>query len=222
MITTASNQLFRTYPASPSPDMLGLSVFRRPESGAAPHCFAAGTRIATVRGEVEVENLQVGDVVQTMDSGLKPIIWIGRNTVAGSGEFAPIRFKADAIGNVRDLVVSPRHRILMRGWQAAADMGLAEVLVPAIHLVDGDRIIIDQVAEVQYFHILFDQHEVIFSDGAATESFFPGAQVLEGDAALRRELRALFPELFDGKTCSFLNTARKAVTYDDAAQLRAA
>lgn len=222
MNPTDPDQYFRPDQVSSSSDGVATTASCRTEGGPAPHCFAAGTRIATERGEVAVEDLQVGEMILTMDSGMKPIGWIGRSTVVGTGEFAPIRIKAGAIGNVRDLVVSPRHRILVRGWNAVTGSDEAEVLVPAIHLIDGDRIVVDRVSEVDYFHILFDQHEVIFSDGAATESFFPGAQVLEGDAELRRELQALFPELFDGETCSFLHTARKAVTYDDAAQLRAA
>ncbi|MGB5559992.1 MAG: Hint domain-containing protein [Paracoccaceae bacterium] len=190
-----------------------------------PPCFAAGTRIATVRGEVAVEDLRVGDVVQTMDSGLRPIRWIGRRAMRGTGDFAPIRFKAGAVGNVRDLVVSPMHRVLVRGWRAELYFGDTEVLVPAKHLVDGDQVVIDPVAEVEYFHILFDQHEVIFSDGAPTESFYPGEQILRGDAEVRQELEALFPELFSGGGGgggSFAQTARKTVKFRDAAVLRAA
>ena len=187
-----------------------------------PPCFAAGTRIATVRGEITVEDLQVGDVVQTMDSGLRPIRWIGRRSVPGTRDFAPIRFKAGAVGNVRDLVVSPMHRILMRGWRADLYFGETELLVPAKYLVDGDQVFVEPVESVEYFHILFDQHEVIFSDGAPTESFFPGEQILESDDGIRRELEALFPELFSNKSVAFSQTARPTVKFHDAAVLRAA
>ncbi len=193
-----------------------------PVAGFGPPCFAAGTRIATARGEVAVEDLAVGDVVLTMDSGLKPIRWIGRRSVPGTGDFAPIRIRAGAVGNVRDLVVSPMHRILVRGWQAELYFGDSELLVAAKHLVDGRRIHVDPVPEVEYFHILFDQHEVIFSDGAATESFFPGEQILADAAAIRQELEALFPEAFSVTGLASSRTARRTITFRDAAVLRAA
>ena len=185
-----------------------------------PPCFVAGTRIATTRGEVAVEDLQVGDRVQTMDSGLRPIRWIGRREVSGQGDFAPIRVKAGAFGNISDLLVSPMHRILVRGWQAELYFGDEELLVPAKHLVNGDSVVQDPVDRVEYFHILFDQHEVIFSDGAATESFYPGDSITQGDAEMRAELEALFPELFDRQGAMSLQTARRTVRYRDAAVLR--
>lgn len=169
-----------------------------------------------------MEDLKVGDLVLTMDSGLKPILWIGRRKVIGRGDFAPIRFRKGVIGNARDLVVSPMHRILVRGWQAELHFGDSEILVPAKHLVDGKGIAVDPVDEVEYFHFLFDQHEVVFSDGAATESFFPGEQILDSDQAIRAELNALFPELFEGGAKAFAQTARKTVRYRDAAVLHAA
>ncbi len=195
---------------------------RAPSTEAAPHCFVAGTRIATVRGAVAVEDLRPGDLVQTMDSGLKPIKWIGGRAVDGTGIFAPIRFRAGAIGNSRDLKVSPQHRILVRNQNAAQEFGSTERLVAARHLVNGDTVKVFRMEWVEYFHILFDQHEVVFSEGAATESFFPGAQVLERDAELREELQALFPDLFNDTAPAFLKTARQVAQGHDAQLQRAA
>ncbi len=81
-----------------------------------PPCFAAGTRIATVRGEVAVEDLRVGDLVQTMDSGLQPIRWMGGRAMRGTGDFAPIRFKAG------------------RGGQCARSGGFADAPHPGARL----------------------------------------------------------------------------------------
>lgn len=54
------------------------------------------------------------------------------------------------------------------------------------------------LAKVEYFHILFDQHEVVLSNGAETESLYPGPQAMKsvGPAALE-EIVAIFPELSD-------------------------
>ncbi|MEM8878953.1 MAG: choice-of-anchor L domain-containing protein, partial [Pseudomonadota bacterium] len=53
-------------------------------------CFAAGTLIQTAGGEVPIDLLVPGDLVETRDSGPQPIRWIGRRTVAAEGKFAPI------------------------------------------------------------------------------------------------------------------------------------
>ena len=49
---------------------------------------------------------------------------------------------------------------------------------------------------MEYFHILFDGHEIIFAEGAEAESFHPGEQALSTlEDAAREELLTLFPEL---------------------------
>jgi len=75
-------------------------------------CFAAGTMIETAEGEVAIESLQVGDLVRTADHDYQPIRWIGSSKVAAMGSVAPILIKAGALGNTRDLRVSPQHRML--------------------------------------------------------------------------------------------------------------
>ena len=47
-----------------------------------------------------------------------------------------------------------------------------------------------------YVHIMFDQHEIVFAEGALTEAFYPGPQALKSiDRAAMTELLTLFPEL---------------------------
>ena len=79
-------------------------------------------------------------------------------------------------GNRRELTVSPRHRMLVTGWQVETHLGLDEVFVPARLLVDGRQVRQVPQARVEYFHILLDQHQVIFAEGAPSESFHPGAE----------------------------------------------
>jgi hypothetical protein len=79
-----------------------------------PPCFTSGTMIGTPDGEVCVEDLEIGDLVITKDHGPQPIHWIGTRKVVGKGEFAPILFKAGAIGNMRDLRVPPQKRLRPR------------------------------------------------------------------------------------------------------------
>ncbi|MEM7243178.1 MAG: Hint domain-containing protein, partial [Pseudomonadota bacterium] len=136
-------------------------------------CFADGTQIETDKCAVAVEDLEEGMLVRTRDNGFQPIRWVGSSTRVGKGKLAPIRIAAGTLGNTRDLRVSPQHRMLLEGWQAELLYGEAEVLAPAKSLVNDQTIRIEECDEVEYFHILFDTHEVIFAEGAPSESFHP-------------------------------------------------
>lgn len=156
-------------------------------------CFVRGTRIKTLAGEVAVEELARGDRVLTLDNGYQPIRWIGSTKRAAQGHLAPVRIKAGVLGNGCDLLVSPQHRLLLRGLQAEMMFGEEEVLVPAKSLLNDQTVLRQEGGEVEYFHILFDRHEIIFAEGALAESFHPG---LEGWKALEAETRAEILELF--------------------------
>lgn len=159
-------------------------------------CFTAGTRIATPRGAREVETLKPGDLVITRDNGLQPVRWVGRRTVPALGALAPVRFAPKVLGNERELLVSPQHRMLLTGPEASLLFGESEVLASAKHLVNGGSIRQLVGGEVTYVHILFDRHEIVYAEGAPSESFFPGGEGLGAiESAAREELFTLFPEL---------------------------
>lgn len=168
-------------------------------------CFAAGTMIRTPKGDRRVEDLAVDDLVLTKDHGPQPIRWIGRSPktaedLARNEKLRPIRIRAGALGQgipENDLVVSPQHRILVRSKIAERLFGAKEVLIAAKQLLQVEGIdIAEDLAGVEYFHILFDRHEVVISNGAETESLFTGPQALKsvGRAAIE-EIFAIFPEL---------------------------
>lgn len=170
-------------------------------------CFANGTLIETDRGPVAVEELRAGDLVVTRDAGLQPIRWIGskklgRAVLEGNPGLRPIRIRAGALGGdtpTQDLLVSPQHRVLVRSKTAQRMFGASEVLVGAKQLLMLDGIdVADDLPEVEYFHFLFDDHQVVISNGAETESLYTGPQALRsvGPAALE-EIFAIFPELRD-------------------------
>ncbi|MFT6606008.1 MAG: Ca2+-binding RTX toxin-like protein [Halocynthiibacter sp.] len=159
-------------------------------------CFARGTRILTPRGPVAIEALRPGDMVLTRDNGLQPIRWINSRRVAATGDFAPVHIAANTMGNDSDLIVSPQHRMLLKGHRPELLFGQREVLAAAKHLVNGTTINTIEGGLVEYFHMMFDQHELIFAEGAITESFHPGDHSLRGLAdPAREELFTLFPEL---------------------------
>jgi len=181
-----------------------------------PPCFAAGTLILTPSGQRAVETLQAGDLVMTRDHGPQVLRWVGRRLVSGIGRFAPIRFAANAIGNARALLVSPQHRMLLGGWRAELMFGCDEVLVAARHLVNDGSVRVQPVALVSYVHLMFDRHEIIEAEGVPSESFHPGDSILQGDAELRAELLALFPELAGGAAGLGWHTARTVLKAHEA------
>lgn len=168
-------------------------------------CFARGTLIDTATGPRAIETLVPGDLIMTRDRGLQPIRWIGGTDLNAtqldlSPQLRPVRISADAIGPGRpraDLIVSPQHRVLVQSRIAHRMFGNEEVLVAAKHLVGlpGVEVIRNQPS-VSYWHMLFEQHEIVLSEGAWTESLFPGAQALKSvSPAARREIYMLFPAL---------------------------
>ena len=187
-----------------------------------PPCFVAGTLIQTPNGPRPVEALQAGDHVMTLDNGIQKIAWTGCRHVRGSGDFAPIRFAPGAIGNTRPLSVSPQHRILITGWQAELLYGAPEVLVAAKHLVNGTTIAKHPVQDVAYYHFMCDGHQIVWSEGCTTESFFPGDVMMAEDKGIYDELTSLFPELAIPEECVKVKTARTVLRGFEAQLLQAA
>lgn len=168
-------------------------------------CFAAGTLIETGSGPIPVEDLRPGDLVRTRDHGLQPLRWVGRRRLSyvellAQPELQPIRIDAGAFGGEgpdQPLTVSPQHRLLVESAWAEMLFGEAEVLVPAKHVEGSPGIArLCPVQGVTYVHILFDQHELVLSNGCWTESFQPAERTVGAmDAAARAEVLQLFPEL---------------------------
>ena len=159
-------------------------------------CFTAGTAILTPLGERRIDSLAAGDMVSTLDNGPQRIRWIGRDTVRATGALAPIRFARGTIGNHRDLLVSPQHRLLCGGCKTRMHFGQSEVLAPASSLVDHFGVTVEYGGFVTYVHMLFDAHEIVVANGAPSESFYPGSFGLETltDPA-RDEVFRIFPGL---------------------------
>ncbi len=145
-------------------------------------CFTAGTRIATPEGYKLVEELGEGDMVQTADDGAQPVMWAGQRRMTGARLFAmphlrPMRIRAGVLGPDipdGDLLVSPNHRLLLRGLAAQALYNTPEVLIRARDLSGLRGISTDhRLTEATYVHILMDRHQVLFANGVETESFHP-------------------------------------------------
>jgi hypothetical protein len=183
-------------------------------------CFTSGTLIKTQSGEVAIEDLTKGDMVLTMDHGYQPIRWIGSSKCAATGDLAPILIRKGALGNTRDLRVSPQHRMLLSGWHAEVLFGEREVLATAKSLVNDHSILREEGGEVEYFHMLFDSHEIVYAEGAPSESFHPGAEGWKAlDMATRNEILELFPQLANGNFDSYGPSARASLKYKEGSLL---
>ena len=159
-------------------------------------CFVAGTLIRTPEGEVPVDMLRPGDLVMTQDDGAQPLRWIGHRRIAAIGDFAPIQIAANTFGRHRALLLSPLHRVLIRDSLAELLFGEREVLIAARDLVNDRSVRRIEGGMVDYVHILFDRHQVVFSEGLATESFLPGPQTTRSfESEIVAEICTLFPEI---------------------------
>ncbi|MDB6182957.1 Hint domain-containing protein [Paracoccus fistulariae] len=168
-------------------------------------CFTRGTRIRTIDGDVPVEELFVGQSIQTSDSGFQSLRWIGSNRVSASTlranpHLRPIRIRAGSLGRNmpdQDLLLSPQHRVLVSAPPVERMFGQREVLVAAKHLTDLDGVeIATDVPEVEYWHFLMNDHQIVFSNHARTETLFTGAEAMKTiSAEARREIFQIFPQL---------------------------
>jgi Ca2+-binding RTX toxin-like protein len=192
-------------------------------------CFTPGTLIATDRGEVPVEDLRAGDRVLTRDRGYQAVRWVGRRDLTLADlmvqpALRPVLIRAGALGDglpVRDMMVSPQHRMLIEGAAPEIWFGEDQVLVAALHLVGRPGIAQIMPRGVSYLHVLCDAHEIIRADGAWTESFQPAARMVAGmDAAAQAELHLLFPDM--AATLMALPVARRALKSHEARVLFAA
>jgi hypothetical protein len=183
-------------------------------------CFTPGTFILTETGARPVEALRIGDRIVTRDNGLQPLRWIGSKTVAATGNLAPVRIGASVLGSDRALLVSPQHRVLFEGYQAELLFGTSEVLVSATHLIDGQGVVQVEGGNVTYIHLMLERHEVIYAEGAATESFHVGLGGVETLSSQSREdLFRCFPHL-RADPCSYGDTARVCLKRHEAVYLR--
>jgi hypothetical protein len=179
-------------------------------------CFRAGTRILTDRGEVAVEDLLVGDRLQTvLGQTAAPITWIGHRHVDCPGHLQPrqvwpVRVAAGAFGPGRphrDLFLSPDHAVYVDG-----------VLIPVKHLINLDTITQVPMERVTYYHLELAEHDVLLAEGLPAESYL---DMRDGsNYAKRAGPVRLFPD-FSARMWDAFGCARLVVTGPELAAARA-
>lgn len=188
-------------------------------------CFTPGTVIATPKGERLVEELRVGDRIITRDNGIREICWLGAKALNGkalmqNAHLKPVLIQKGALGNglpERDMLVSPNHRILVASDKAALYFDEREVLAAAKHLTAMAGVDVVETTGTTYIHFMFDQHEVVLSNGAWTESFQPGDLTLKGiGEEQRNEILELFPEMETAQGVEAYQAARRSLKKHEA------
>lgn len=163
--------------------------------------FARGTVITMATGQQRpIEELRADDKILTRDHGAQPIRWIGGTTLRAVGAFAPVVIVAGTLGNAGDLIVSQHHRMFLYQRERRAGIATSELLVQAKHLVDGERVFLREGGFVDYFSLVFDQHEIIYAEGVPAESLMVNdATVNRLPAELSADVKARFPGLSQGQ-----------------------
>ncbi|WP_267388558.1 Hint domain-containing protein [Sphingomonas sp. GC_Shp_3] len=133
-------------------------------------CFVEGTLLLTERGYRAVEVLELGDRIRTSKGDDRPVRWIGHQRIqlpaSGRSEASPVRVLRNSFAEnvpMRDVWLSPGHAVCI-------DV-VGEVLIPVGKLVNGATIARVEVAEVNYWHIGLDDHELLVASGLTAESY---------------------------------------------------
>jgi hypothetical protein len=144
-----------------------------------------------------VEEIRAGDRVMTLDHGLQRVIWAGgrhldRAALEAEPLQRPVLIRDGALGNRGDVLVSPNHAVLV-------DLDGREMLARAKHLAElGDPRfrIAKGKKEVGYHHLLLERHGILFAQGMATESMYPGPVAVAAlGPVVAAEIAAAFPLL---------------------------
>lgn len=158
-------------------------------------CFTSGTAIRTLRGDVRIDDLRVGDLVTTMDNGPQPVRWIGKRTLrrfelARASNLRPVLIKRGVLGAERDLLVSQQHGMLIgKGNDHLARAKHLVRGIPGIRIANGK-------SDVTYIHLMFDAHQIVFAENIPAESFYPGPMALKMMGSCQmKEMITLFPQL---------------------------
>jgi len=159
-----------------------------------PTCILRGTFIRAMFGDVPVETLKIGDLVQSAITGeFRPIRWIGRRALSGSSlnteqlrkVHLPVRIMRDAFGPAipaRDLHISPGHAIILGEYGISARLLMNGTSIAQVAAMDS----------IEYFHIELDTHDSVYADGLPIETY------LESDNRHAYDNAAEYETLYPG------------------------
>ncbi|MEM7642423.1 MAG: Hint domain-containing protein [Pseudomonadota bacterium] len=180
-------------------------------------CFDSATLIRTPGGSVPAHRLRAQDTVSTKSAPAARLLWVGRRVTVGIGDNAPVVFAPGILGNTRRLVLSQRHRILIRSPKLQLAFGFRDALVPAKALINGHTIRIEQRPRICYVHLLLRRHHLLFAEGVPCESLLLSRG--SADAFLDDDLPAAIPRGIRRLTDLHQKAVRPIITTKEAMAL---
>lgn len=165
--------------------------------------FARGVNLATPTGVTPVEDLQLGDWVNTSSGDPAQVIWIGSSNFvpADAGRRMPLtRVMADSFGQARPssfLTVGPGARLLQTPPHLRGSTGGAPMLTPVNAFVDGVNVIeVTPPTPVRLFHICLTRHAAVDVGGMMMETFHPGMGATRNVSHAQRDMfLSMFPHV---------------------------
>lgn len=199
VVFEAGGQIYFHYPAG-APNLLSAvavvtDISPVPYQVFTPLCFAAGTMIATARGEVAVECLMPGDPVLDCFGAVHEVLWQGGREIdipasPWFDKWRPVRVRAHAFGPgcpARDTFLSQQHRVYFDHPGLASANSGAGAFAPARQMVNDRSVRIARGQKrVAYHHVLCAGHVVLLANGMPAESLFLGD--------LSQEIAELMPD----------------------------
>ncbi len=201
------------------PGLCWLALSDRPEPVGLTPSLAAGTPVRTPRGDVPVERLAPGDLVETAGGRVRPVLWSGGRDVPARGRFRPIRLMAPYLGLTRDVIVAPQQRLVLRGDEVEYLFNEEAVLVEARALLNTAYAVQDPCGPTMRYHqVILEEHDVLRVGGAGMESLFIGT-LRESPQILATTMLARVPA---GRLPAHRKLAHRALLDYEAMTLRAA
>jgi hypothetical protein len=135
-------------------------------------CLLRGTTIRTASGNRKIQDLAVGDLLPTFFGGERPIQWIARYPSKKSDPSKPWGKAVRPVRVARSALAPdvPHTDLYLTRWHALFIDG---VLIPVGSLINGTTIKLDEareLAELEYFNIKLEGHDVIYAEGAPVET----------------------------------------------------
>lgn len=182
-----------------------ISTFKAPAIPLFESAFAAFARGVVLNGPagpVAIEDLQPGDMLDTVGGAPARVVWIGSSNFvpADTGRRMPmVRVMADSFGPTRPtsfVTLGPWARILHTPAHLRSMTDGAPMLTPVHEFVDGVNVIeVVPPTPVRMFHICLTRHAAIDVGGIAVETFHPGlAAARRLSHAQRTFFLSMFPQ----------------------------
>lgn len=176
-----------------SPDVIYAALSDRVEPVGPMPTLTNDTPLMTSEGYRPAKEIKRGDLVQTAQGGMVPVLNVVKRSVPAAGQFTPIRLRAPFFGLQEPIVVGPTQRLVIGGSRVEYTFGSEYVLVPAGHLLHGTAAKpVKSEPLVTYCQLILPDHGALLASGTYLESLDLG-RIRRRKDVLRASLLGQFP-----------------------------